>query len=144
MTGRKLPEACRVVISIKLELSASVGFIHKETCNNGCTPWTDIAESSNDKKRVACGIQMNVWDWWCMNIVYRQKQQKLSLVTIKHRQLITVWAVGMLKVWELPLPVIHKMTWTRILVRSRIKINEREHWSSRMWSQVACEQLSMP
>ena len=29
--AEKLPETCRVVIPIKLELSASVGFIHKES-----------------------------------------------------------------------------------------------------------------
>jgi hypothetical protein len=29
--AERLPETCRVVIPIKLELSASVGFIHKET-----------------------------------------------------------------------------------------------------------------
>ena len=30
MMGERLPETCRVVIPIKLEFSASVGFIHKE------------------------------------------------------------------------------------------------------------------
>jgi len=28
-----LPETCRVVIPVKLEISASVGFIHKVWCN---------------------------------------------------------------------------------------------------------------
>ena len=31
--AERLPETCRVVIPIKLEFSASVGFIHKECCN---------------------------------------------------------------------------------------------------------------
>jgi hypothetical protein len=31
MMGRKPAETCRVVIPIKLEFSASVGFIHKES-----------------------------------------------------------------------------------------------------------------
>jgi hypothetical protein len=31
MMGKRLPETCGVVIPIKLELSASVGFIHKES-----------------------------------------------------------------------------------------------------------------
>jgi hypothetical protein len=31
MMGRRLPETCRTLIPIKLEFSASVGFIHKES-----------------------------------------------------------------------------------------------------------------
>jgi len=70
--------------------------------------------------------------------------KRLSLVATKNRQLITVWTFGMLIVWELPLPVIHEMAWTRIFGRIRIKFDQREHWSSRMWRHVAWEQVSMP
>jgi len=73
-----------------------------------------------------------------------RSSKRLSLVATKNRQLITVWAFGMQIIWELPIPVIHKMTWTRILGRNRIKFNEREHWFSRMWLRVAWEQVSMP
>ena len=49
--AERLPETCRVVISIKLEFSASVGFIHKESVTmhghtivkKGAPPFTDLS-----------------------------------------------------------------------------------------------------
>ena len=72
-----------------------------------------------------------------------RSSKRLSLVAAKNQQLITVWAFRMLIVWELPLPVIHEMTWIGILGRNRMKFDEREHWSSWMWRHVAWEQVSM-
>jgi hypothetical protein len=88
-------------------------------------------------------------NWTCVTdgvstLYIDRSSKRLSLVATKNWQLITVWAFGKLIIWELSIPVIHKKTWTRILGLNRIKFNEREHWSSRMWRRVTWEQVAMP
>jgi hypothetical protein len=64
------PETCRFVIPIKLELSASVGFIHKEFDRNVC--WTNETNKNNA-----------VYTFFEINWVFKEHSYRFTLVNKK-------------------------------------------------------------